>query len=78
MLVMSARKAIHVIAAGEADWLVREHGGRELGHYSTRKEAVAVGQKLARKRGTDLVVDDGGGKAPSRPRKGWFARLFGR
>ena len=76
---MAARKSIHVIAKGESDWFVREDGGRELGHYCTREEAEAVGQKLARKHGTDLVVDDGGGKARrSRPRKAWFARLFGR
>jgi hypothetical protein len=45
-------------ARGECDWLVREDGGRELGHYPTRKEAEAVREKIQR----------------SRPPKGRFAR----
>jgi Uncharacterized protein conserved in bacteria (DUF2188) len=70
-------KAIHVIAGGENDWLVREGGGREFGHYPTRKEAEAVGSKLARKRGVELVVHNSNGNTQrSRPRKGWFAQLF--
>jgi hypothetical protein len=34
----TARCAIRcdVAAVGERDWVVREDGGRELGHYSTR------------------------------------------
>jgi uncharacterized protein DUF2188 len=43
-------KAIHVIPGGEDDWLVCEDSGREFGDYPTRKEAEAVGNKLARKR----------------------------
>jgi hypothetical protein len=75
----STRNAIHVLMIGERDWLVQEDGGRELGHYPTRREAEAVGYKLARKRGVELGVDDGKGKMQrSRPRKGLFARLFGR
>ena len=71
------QKAIHVAAAGEQDWVVREEGGRELGHYPTHKQAETVGHKLARKRGVALFVDDGRGKIRrSRPRRGWFARLF--
>jgi hypothetical protein len=74
-----AEKTIHVFSAGEQDWLVREEGGREFGHYPTRAEAQAVGLKLARKRGVELVVRDGSGKLQRfRPSKGWFARLFGR
>jgi hypothetical protein len=76
---MGGRRAIHVIASGERDWLVREDGGRELGHYPTRQEAEAVGQKLARKRSIELVIHDGSGNVQrSRPRRGWLARLFGR
>jgi len=75
----NAKNAIQVLTRGERDWLVREDGGRELGHYPTRREAEAVGHKLARKRGVELVVEDGRGKLQrSRPRKGWFARLFRR
>ena len=75
---MAKHSHIEVVAAGERDWIVREDGGRELGHYPTRQEAEAVGHKLARKRAVELVVTGGGGKATrSRPRKGWFARLFG-
>lgn len=75
---MGAQKAIHVAAGGERDWIVREDGGRELGHYPTLEEAQAVGHKLARKRGVELVVNDGGKMQRSRPRKGWIGRLFGR
>jgi hypothetical protein len=76
---MAAQKAIQVLSCGARDWLVREDGGREFGHYPTRSEAEAVGRKLARKRGVELLVRHGTGKVErSRPRKGWFARLFGR
>jgi len=75
----SAQKAIHVIAAAANDWIVREDGGREFGHYPTRREAEAVGRKLAQKRSAELVVQDVTGKrVRSRPRKGWLARLLGR
>jgi hypothetical protein len=64
-------KAIHVLLNGEHDWVVRENAGRELGHYPTRAEAEAVGDKLARKRGVELVVQEASGKVRrSRPRKG--------
>ena len=76
---MAMQRAIHVEARGERDWLVREDGGRELGHYPTRREAEAVGYKLARKRGVELVVEDARGKIRCyRPRRGLFVRLFGR
>jgi hypothetical protein len=72
-------KAIHVLLNGERDWVVRENAGRELGHYPTRAEAEAVGDKLARKRRVELVVQEASGKVRrSRPRKSWFARLLGR
>jgi hypothetical protein len=76
---MAAGKIIHVFSAGERDWVVREEGGRELGHYPTRREAQEIGHKLARKRGADLLVLDENGKAQrTRPRKGWMRRIFGR
>jgi Uncharacterized protein conserved in bacteria (DUF2188) len=76
---MDKRSEICVIAASEHDWIVREESGRELGHYPTRPEAEAVGRKLARKRGMQLVfADKGGTQRQLRPRKGWFGRLFGR
>jgi hypothetical protein len=74
---MSDASAVYVACVGERDWVVREPGGRELGHYPTCAEAEAVGQKLARKRGAELVVEYGGAVRRSRPRKSWFARLFG-
>ena len=76
----NAKNAIQVLMRGEHDWLVREDdGGRELGHYPTRREAEAVGHKLARKRGVELVVENGRRNLQRcRPRKEWFARLFRR
>ena len=74
-----SQNSIHVEAKGEGDLLVREDGGRELGHYLTQAEAKEVGHKLARKRRVELVVHDQGGRVQrSRPRKGWFVRIFGR
>jgi Uncharacterized protein conserved in bacteria (DUF2188) len=73
------KKTIHVLPDGEQDWLVREEGGREFGHYPTRAEAETVGHKLARKRGVEPVVHGASGKVRrTPPRKGWVSRLFGR
>jgi hypothetical protein len=78
-VIVTAQKAIHVIATAENDWMVREDAGRELGHYPTRREAEAIGRKIAQKRGVELVVQHAAGKAQrSKPRKRWFARLFAR
>jgi len=73
-------QAIHVLPGEHRDWIVREDGGRELGHYPTREAAEAVGHKLARKRRVELVVHEDAGGAPrrSRPRRGWLDRLLGR
>jgi hypothetical protein len=46
--------AIHVEPDKHGDWIVREDGGRELGHYPTQDAAKAVGHKLAQKRATEL------------------------
>jgi hypothetical protein len=76
---MGRQSAILVASVSPGDWVVREDGGRELGHYPTRKDAEAVGHQLARKRGVELVVnDDSGTVQRSRPRKSWLARLFER
>ena len=66
-----------ILPNGERDWIVREDGGRELGHYPTRKEAEAVGRKLAHKRGVELVFQDTRGPAQAIERRGWFSRLLG-
>jgi hypothetical protein len=64
---------IHVLPGQHDDWIVREDGGRELGHYPTRDAAEAVGRKLALKRATELIVHDGRGKVHrSRPKKSWL------
>ena len=74
-----ARSSINVIALAPKDWVVKEEGGREYGHYPSRQEAENVGQKLARKNNVELVVQDQAGKVQRRKvSKGWFARLFGR
>lgn len=74
-----ATKSIHVVAVTADDWVVREDGGRELGHYPSRQDALSVGRKLARTRKVELVVENGSAESRSeQPRKGLFARLFGR
>jgi hypothetical protein len=73
------KKRIHVLRGAERDWIVQEEHGREFGHYPTRQEAEAVGYKLARKRGVELIVqDERGATNRSRPRKSWWALIFGR
>jgi hypothetical protein len=74
-----AKRVIRVTRINTADWVVREEGGRELGHYPNQQEALSVGRKLARKRGVELIVEESPGKVRTeRPRKGFLARLFGR
>jgi hypothetical protein len=74
-----ARREIHVVPGGEEDWIVRADTGRELGHYSSREAAEAVGRKLARRDRGELLVYDASGKIAnrSRPSRGWFGRMFG-
>ncbi|MGE3703257.1 MAG: hypothetical protein AB7G08_31625 [Hyphomicrobiaceae bacterium] len=36
---MAKHSQIEIAAADERDWIMREDGGRELGHYPTRQEA---------------------------------------
>ena len=69
---------IHVIETGPADWVVKEGGGRELGHYPTLGEAETVGVALARKRkGTLIVRTRSGPEQRKKPRRGFWGRLFG-
>ena len=73
------KRSIHVVPGEHGDWIVREDGGRELGHYPTPEAAKAVGHKLALKRATELLVHDGRGKVHrSRPKKSWISRLLRR
>jgi len=61
------------------DWVVKEEGGREFGHYPSAKAAEGVGRKLARKRRVELLVYAQSGKLQARsgPGAGWLRRLFG-
>jgi hypothetical protein len=70
-------RTIEVRSLARDDWVVREDGGRELGHYPSAK--AAVGRKLARRRRAELLVYAQSGKlqARSRPGAGWLRRLFG-
>jgi hypothetical protein len=71
-------RAIDVQPGDHDDWVVSEEGGRELGHYPSRKAAEDVGYKLARKRKVEMRVHDASGRVRrSQPRKGWLRRLFG-
>jgi hypothetical protein len=73
------RSSIHVAPVGPKDWVVKEEGGREYGHYPTQHEAADVARKLARKYKVEMVVQDRNGKVHrSKVSKGWLARLFGR
>ncbi len=74
------QRSLHVAPGDHDDWVVREEGGRELGHYPTRQEAEAVGRKLAQKRKAQLLIRARSGEVErlSRRRPGWFARLIGR
>ena len=73
-------RAIHVFAIDASDWIVKEEGGRELGHYPSKETAQAVAYKVARKRRVDLLIHDPAGNLEKRlrPSKGWISRLFGR
>jgi Uncharacterized protein conserved in bacteria (DUF2188) len=73
-------RSIHIVPVSPEDWMVREEGGRELGHYPSQQDALRVGRKLARTRNAQLLIHDVSGESP-RPEaeaKGLFARLFGR
>jgi hypothetical protein len=71
-----AQLSIHVDRLAADDWVVREKGGRELGHYPTQREAEDVGRLVARKRKAVLLVN-GHADTPKSDSRGWFARLFG-
>jgi uncharacterized protein DUF2188 len=71
---------VHILPGDHKDWVVKEEGGRELGHYPTEFEAEAVGEKVARKRKVELLVHNRSGaiERRSRPSRGWLSRLFNR
>ena len=74
-----AGKSIQIVPVSADDWMVREEGGRELGHYPSEQEALQVARKLAHARGADLLIQDQTGAQHSeRTSNGLFARLFGR
>jgi Uncharacterized protein conserved in bacteria (DUF2188) len=71
--------SIQIVPLRFGDWVVREEGGPEFGHYSSQAEAEAIGRPLARKRNCGLVVHRAGGGISIRDRcKAWFRQLFGR
>jgi hypothetical protein len=76
---VAPHRTVEVRSLAHDDWVVREEGGRELGHYLSAKAAEAVGRKLARKRRVELLIYAQSGKlqARSRPGAGWLRRLFG-
>jgi hypothetical protein len=53
-----AKATIRVHPKANDDWIVNEDGGRAFGHYASRTEAERVGRMLARRRRTELVVQD--------------------
>jgi hypothetical protein len=61
------QRELVVAPGGQDDWIVKEDGGRELGHYPTQQEAEAVGRKLAQKRKADLLVRDPAGRIMQSP-----------
>jgi hypothetical protein len=75
---VAPNRTIEVRSLARDDWVVREAGGRELGHYPSAKAAEAVGRKLARKRRVELLIYAQSGKlqASSRPGAGWLRRLL--
>jgi Uncharacterized protein conserved in bacteria (DUF2188) len=76
---LAPHRTIEVRSFAHDDWVVREEGGRELGHYPSAKAAEVVGRKLARKRRVELLIfaQSGTLQTRSRPGAGWLRRLFG-
>jgi hypothetical protein len=73
-----AHRTIHVVQLASENWVVRQDGDRELGHYPSRDVAAGVGRILARKHRAELIIEDQSGNMQTERRaKGWFARLFG-
>jgi calcineurin-like phosphoesterase family protein len=71
---------VHVLQVDHDDWVVKQEGGRELGHYPDRSQAETVGRKIAQRRNVELLVHGSSGAIEhrSRPSRGWFTRLFNR
>ena len=61
------------------DWIVRDDGGRELGHYPTREAAELAAEAFMRDRGGALVIHFPDGRCEHRSlQRGWLARWFAR
>jgi hypothetical protein len=71
---------IHVVPGDHDDWVVKEDGGRELGHYPVKPTAETVALMVARKRRVEMIVHDRSGAVERRlrPSRGWFAGFFAR
>jgi hypothetical protein len=54
---LMAGAAVHVLPDDSFDdWIVREDGGREIGHFPTREAAELAARPLAQRREGELVV----------------------
>lgn len=71
-----AQLSIHVVHLAADDWVVRENGGRELGHYPSQQDAENVARPLARKRKAVLMINGRNDVGGDRASRGWFGRLF--
>jgi Uncharacterized protein conserved in bacteria (DUF2188) len=73
---MSAATVAFHVSPDDAfdDWIVRDDGGRELGHYPTREAAELVAQDFARKHGGTVVIHLPDGRSES---KSFKKRLAG-
>jgi Uncharacterized protein conserved in bacteria (DUF2188) len=72
-----ASLSIHIEQRAHDDWIVRENGGRELGHYSSQQDAENVGRRLAARRKAVLLVNGRSELRSESDPRGWFARFFG-
>jgi uncharacterized protein DUF2188 len=75
-----ASVAIHIVPDDAFDdWVVREDGGRELGHFPTREAAEVVAREIARKCEGTLVIElpDGRRECTSFA-KSWLDRWLAR
>lgn len=57
LAMRTAAVAIHLIPDDAFDdWVVRDDGGREIGHYPTREAAELAAQEFVRGRGGAVVI----------------------
>ena len=74
------RRSFHVLPDDNFDdWIVRDDGGRELGHFPTRETAESIAEAIAREHTDDVVVHlPDGRKDRKTVARGWVARLLDR